>query len=128
MKTFLLSFAGGFLALILFFLILPLIIIGVASGGSKDVRPEGPIVLQVDMRYELPDQPPSEGLAGLFGQTSFIDVITRLDAAADDPDVEGVFIRASEWGVGSARAEELRTAIKKLRDADKFVVAHSQGF
>ncbi|MEM8920066.1 MAG: S49 family peptidase, partial [Pseudomonadota bacterium] len=127
MKTFLLSFLGGLTALVLFFLIIPVIIISAFSGG-EDEGPQGSVVLAVDLRASYPDQRLTSGPAAIFGQVSFIDILTRLDAAADDPNVEGVFLRASEFGVGSARAEELRTAFLKLRAADKFVIAHSQGF
>ncbi len=128
MKTLLLSFAGGLLALILFFVIVPIALLSILSGGSSNEGPSGPIVLQIDMRYEYPDQKPTDGLASLFDQTSFTDIITKLDRAAYDDDVKGVMLRASEMGFGSARAEEIRSAIKKLQDNGKFIIAHSQGF
>lgn len=128
MKTLLLSFAGGFLALILFFVALPIFIISMASSGSKSESPSGPIVISIDMRYEYPDQKPTDGLASLFGQTSFIDILEKLDRAASDDNVKGVFFRASEMGFGSSRAEEMRNAILKLKENGKFVVTHSQGF
>lgn len=128
MKTLLLSFAGGLLALILFFIALPIVVISAFSGGGDKDGPEGPIVLAIDLRYEYPDQAPTDGLASLFGQTSFLDIITKLDRAANDDDVKGVYLRASEMGFGSSRAEEMRKAILKLQDNGKFVVSHSQGF
>ncbi len=128
MKTLLLSFAGGFLALILFFVALPIFVITMASSGSKSESPSGPIVISIDMRYEYPDQKPTDGLASLFGQTSFIDILEKLDRAASDDNVKGVFFRASEMGFGSSRAEEMRNAILKLKENGKFVVTHSQGF
>ncbi len=128
MKTFLLSFAGGLLALILFFVVLPLMILfTVASGGQKE-EVKGSIVLQLDLRGAYPDQAPTDGLGALFGQLSFVDILTKLHDAADDKHVKGLFIRASEAGVGSSRAEELRDAIQHLRDNGKFVITHSQGF
>lgn len=128
MKTLLLSFAGGLLALILFFIALPIVVISAFSGGGDKEGPEGPLVLAIDLRYEYPDQAPTDGLASLFGQTSFLDIITKLDRAANDDDVKGVYLRASEMGFGSSRAEEMRKAILKLQDNGKFVVSHSQGF
>ncbi len=128
MKTLLLSFAGGFLALILFFIALPIFILTLVSGNASDDAPKGAVILEIDMRYEYPDQKPTDGLASLFGQTSFVDILTKLDRAATDDHVKGVVLRASEMGFGSSRAEEIRSAIKKLQANDKFVLAHSQGF
>jgi len=59
---------------------------------------------------------------------SFVQVLLRLNAAAEDPNVKGVFLRAAESDMGSSRAEELREAILRLKAKDKFVIAHSQGF
>lgn len=127
MKTLLLSLAGAFMALILFFLIVPIIVISMLAPSSEPVRPDGPLVLSMDLRAEYSDRAPTDGLGALFGGVSFIDILTRLDAAAADPDVAGVVLRASEYGLGSTRAEELRDAILKLKANGKFVMAHSQG-
>ncbi len=130
MKNFLLSFAGGFLALIVFFVIFPIVVLGMitSAASDKEARPTGDIVLTIDLRHPYPDQPPQDGLAALFTQTGFVDVLTRLDAAATDKDVKAVFIRSSDMSIGSARAEELRDAIIKLKTSGKPVVVHSQGF
>ena len=127
MKTFFLTFAGAAIAILLFFFIIPLFVVSLLSSSSEPTRPDAPIILSLDLREPLPDTTPENGLGALFGQLSFVDVITRLDRAAEDPDVEGLFIRASEMGIGSARAEELRSAVQTLQENGKFVVAHSQG-
>ena len=44
------------------------------------------------------------------------------------PNVKGVFIRAAEAGLSSSRAEELREAFLRLKKANKFIIASSQGF
>src|SRR5690606_8412651 len=67
-------------------------------------------------------------LSAAFSAESFVEVLLKLNAATGDPGVKGVFVRASETNIGSARAEELRAAFLRLREAGKFVVAHSQGF
>ena len=128
MKTLLLSLAGAFMALILFFLIVPIVLVSVLAPSSSEEASDGPVVLALDLRYEYSDRAPTDSFSALFSGVSFLDIITRLDAAATDPDVSGVIIRASEGGVGSSRAEELRDAILKLKANGKFVLAHSQGF
>ncbi|MEO1643500.1 MAG: signal peptide peptidase SppA, partial [Pseudomonadota bacterium] len=57
----------------------------------------------------------------------FVDVLLKLDAAIDDERVVSVFVRATESGVGSSRAEELRQRFLALKEAGKPVIVHSQG-
>ncbi len=127
MRTFLLTFLGGLAALVVFFVLIPLVLIMsfVPSGEPPRVRNA---VLEIDLRGGYPDQPSSDAISAIFSNTSFVEILLRLDAAANDPDVRGVFVRAAESDLGSSRAEELREAFLKLKSRDKFVIAHSQGF
>ncbi len=127
MKTFLLSFLGGVAALVVFFILLPLVLL-MSFLPSGEPAPVRNAVLEVDLRGGWPDQPATDPISALFTQTSFVEILLRLDAAADDPDVKGVFVRAAEFDMGSSRAEELRAAFLRLKAKDKFVIAHSQGF
>ena len=128
MKTFIASVLGGFVALILFiaFTFFSVIFfVSMATSGSTPTPRT--MVLEIDLRDSISDQP-AQGAAAFFSSKSFLDILQKLDAAADDPRVSGVYIRASEFGVGHSRAEELRAALQHLQDNDKFVIAHSQGF
>jgi len=127
MRTFLLTFLGGLAALVVFFVLIPLVLIMsfVPSGEAPRVRNA---VLELDMREASADQPAADALSSAFSNSSFLETLLRLNAAANDPDVKGVFVRAAEMNLGSSRAEELRAAFLRLRAKDKFVIAHSQGF
>lgn len=127
MKTFLLSLAGAFAALILFVLFSFFVLAGMLSAATATEPQPDNLVLTLDLRESLPDQAPTSGLAALSGQPGFTTIITNLKAAGRDDSVKGVLIRASSFSVGSARAEELRAAIKDLRANGKFVIAHTQG-
>lgn len=83
------------------------------------------IVLSLDLREQYPDQ--SSQFAKLFKETDFVDVITKIKRAETDETVKGIFVRASEGGIGHSRAEEIRTALVEFKAAGKFVIAHSQG-
>jgi protease-4 len=127
MKTFLLSFLGGLAAMVVFFILLPLVLIMSFLPSGEPPAPKN-AVLMVDLRDSMPDQPASDGFSALFSQNSFVQTLLRLNAAADDPNVKGVFVRAAEVDLGSSRAEELRAAFLRLKAKNKFVIAHSQGF
>ncbi len=130
MKTFLWSLGGAILGTILAVVIIVFAGIAFINGSQPKTEQEQgkSLVLSVDLRNGYDDQAATSGPEVLFGGgTGFIDIITKLDAAASDEQVKAVVLRASEYGVGSARAEELRDAIIKLKESGKFVIAHSQG-
>ncbi len=127
MKTFLLSFLGGVAALVVFFVLLPLVLI-LSFMPSGEPPPAKNAVIELDLRASYPDQPANEPVGALFSQLSFVEILLRLNAAADDPNVKGVFVRAAESELPSSRAEELRDAFLRLKAKGKFVIAHSQGF
>ncbi|MEQ1782417.1 MAG: signal peptide peptidase SppA [Hyphomonadaceae bacterium] len=127
MRTFLLTFLGGLAALIVFFVLVPLVLVMSFLPSGEPPRAHN-AVLELDLRNSSPDQPASDPITAAFSDTSFVEVLLRLNAAANDPDVKGVFVRAAEMDMGSSRAEELRAAFLRLRAKDKFVIAHTQGF
>ena len=139
MKTFFASLGGAVIGSIVglflvFFIGMAMIQFAVndaissASGPATGQDDGNPIVLTLDLRSGLADQAPTSGPEVLFGGgTGFVDIVTKLDAAATDDQVKGLYIRGSEFGIGSARAEEYRDAFKKLQDQGKFIVTHSQG-
>jgi len=127
MRTFLLTFLGGLAALVMFFVLIPLVLLmSFLPSGEPQRVPNA--VVEVDLRRSWPDQPASDALSAAFSDISFVEVMLRLNSAASDPNVKGVFVRAPEIDLGSSRAEELRAAFLRLRAADKFIIAHTQGF
>lgn len=139
MKTFFASLGGAVIGSIvglflLFFIGTALVQMAVndalssASGPDTGQDDGNPILLTLDLRDGYSDQAPSTGPAVLFGAgTGFVDILTRLDAAADDDQVKGIFIRGSEFGIGSARSEEYRDALLNFKASGKFIYASSQG-
>jgi protease IV len=127
MRTFLLTFLGGLAALVVFFVLIPLVLIMSFLPSGQPPRLQN-AVLELDLRNAATDQPASDPISAAFSDTSFVEVLLRLNAAVNDPDIKGVFVRAAEMDMGSSRAEELRSAFLRLRAKDKFVIAHTQGF
>ncbi len=118
---------GQIVGLFLFMILLlsiPAMIIG--SMASKAEPPASSMMLEVDMRNPISDQ----RLAGPFGLFSpnlaTVDIVRKLEAAATDPKVKGVLVRASTSGMAPSQGEEFRTALNKVRAAGKFVIAHIQ--
>ncbi len=128
MKQFLITVAGVLAGLILFLVIGPIVLVW-AITSSMNAAPAVPsaMVLALDLREEMTDQRPQNPLAALGAGPSLLDVVRKLDAAATDDRVKGVYIRANTDGTSPAHAEEIRDALARVRAAGKFVIAHIQG-
>ncbi len=127
MKQFLITVGGVLTGLVLFLFITPFLLIGMiaASAGGQPPQPNH-MVLALDLREPMTDQRPTNPFANLGGGQSLLEVISRIDAAAADNHVEGIFIRANTYGMPTAQAEEVRAALQRFRASGKFVVAHLQ--
>jgi protease IV len=128
MRTFFLSMAGTFVAMILFvilgfFMLFALI---ATAASAKPPKPEN-VVLSLDLNAGLPDQAPLGGFAAFSGVPGFTDILLKLKGAETDDSVKGIYLRGSFTGIGTSRAEELRASLKSFRDSGKFVIAHTQG-
>ena len=128
MKTFLLSMAGAFTAMLAFVLLIVAFVFILIAGATSSTPPApDKVVLSLDLNMEFSDQSAVGGLAAFAQTPGFIDLLTKLKAAETDDSVKGVYVRGAMIGVGSARAEELRKAFHSFRDSGKFIIAHTQG-
>ena len=127
MKQFLITVAGVFAGLVLFFVGVPLLLISLISAASAPSGPPARTVLTLDLRRSLNDQNSQNPLAAFGSSHSLMAVVRTLHRAESDSRVKGLLIRLPEAGLPPASADELREAIKALRKAGKPVFAHSQG-
>jgi protease IV len=126
-KQFLITIAGVFLGLVLFFVLIPIMLIASVAGSSAPVTPANS-VLSLDLREPLTDVPANTPFAAFSASSSVVDVVRKLEAAETDRQIKGLFIRAPEMGLAPAHAEELRQALIDFKASGKFVIAHAQGF
>jgi protease-4 len=128
MKQFLLTMAGVFAGLLLFFVGVPFLLIASLAGSAKPTPPPARAILSLDLRQTMADQEPQNPLAFLGGgATSVLSTVETLRRAEHDSRVKGLLIRLPEGGVSPASADELRLAIQEFRASGKPVIAHSQG-
>ena len=128
MKQFLLTMAGVFAGLILFFIGVPFLLIASLAGAAKPAPPPAEAILSLDLRQALADQEPENPLSLLGGHTlSVISTVETLRHAEHDSRVKGLLIRLPEGGLSPAAADELGLAIRAFRASGKPVIAHSQG-
>lgn len=104
---------------------------GVFYAGLNEAR-QKPVVRvpreMVKMRLtgDIPDRPPDRVLLGPTPMTTF-DWVQLLDKAAIDPMVSAVILTIDHPDLGGARAEEIRRAIERVRDAGKYVAVYLDG-
>ncbi len=128
MKQFLVTLAGVFCGLLLFFMGLPLLVLVLVAGAGAPQAGPANAVLSLDLRQTLSDMSPNSPLAFLNGRAlSVVSVVETLNRAAHDPSVKGLLIRLPEGGLPPAQADEIRLAVKAFRGAGKLAIAYSQG-
>jgi protease-4 len=128
MKQFLLTLAGVFAGLLLFFIGLPIIGLALIAGAARPSPTPAVSVLSLDLRKGLTDQDSSSPLAMFSGKSlSVMSVETALRRAESDGRVKALFVRLPEAGMAPAAADELRLAFKRFEAAGKPVIVHSQG-
>ena len=128
MKQFLLTMAGVFAGLVLFFVGVPFLIIGMVASAAHPAAVPAKAVLELDLRRGLTDQEPQTLFPGFGGRgVAVMTVVEALHRAEGDNRVKALFVRLPEGGVEPGEADELRQAFKKFREAGKSIVVHSQG-
>lgn len=129
MRHFFLTVLGTIVGIFAFFVVtfIFLALFATVSGVSAATKPKASYVLSLDLRKPLRDH--SAG-SQFFGSSlgSVVDISRALNRAKEDKLVKGLFIRANEFGMVPASAEEIRLAIKDFKSSGKFVITHAQGF
>ncbi|MBQ9411278.1 MAG: signal peptide peptidase SppA [Bacteroidales bacterium] len=131
-KTMLAVICGLIVLRILAFFLMLIMFAGALAGGSSAPLPkEG--VLDVDMsKFAIVEQTqdtpvPSFSLTGGMmtpeAQVGLLDAIKGLEAAAADPGVKYVLLRAEGATMGMSDAEEFRRALSEFRRSGKPVIA-----
>jgi protease IV len=128
MKQFVITVAGVFVGLLLFFVGLPLLIVAMLAGAARPAATPEVAVINLDLRGDLPDQDSGSALAALQGRPpSVLGIEQTLRRAESDAKVKALFVRLPEGGISPAAADELRLAFKHFRGSGKKIYVHSQG-
>lgn len=98
----------------------------VAGGAGVPDR----TVLELDLTRPYPEHVPNELVARTVQgrTTTVLDVVSALERAAADDRVEGLVARIGESGMGTARIQEIRDAVRAFRASGKPAVAWSETF
>lgn len=133
-KTFLASLLAFFVANFVWFFLFIIIIAGVAAIGSSTTVVEPKSVLKIDLSESIVDQPVNDPLAGFDPMSmnvqksvSNMQVMNAIESAAQDDNIEGIYINLTGAGTASAALlEEVRDYITAFKESGKFVVAYGE--
>ena len=125
------SCLGSALMLIILLLIM-IWMVGSSTSGTVSVKPQ--TVLYMNLDYDIPERTTEDDymatLMSLQSEDSDLsgmnDILSNIDAAAEDPNISGIFLELSSIGTSSANIEEIREHIISFRKTGKFVITYAE--
>ena len=105
-----------------------------ALAGASTTIVEPKSVLKIDLAESIVDQPVNDPLAGFDPMSmnvqksvSNMQVMHAIEAAAQDENIEGIYINLTGTGTASAAMlEEMRNYIETFKNEGKFVIAYNE--
>jgi len=133
MKSFFKIFFASLLALFIFSLIGFVLLVGIASGLSKEeeklVAPNS--VLVIDISENFPEQTKSDAVTEILNKKkgkmpSLSELIALIRHAKTDSSIHGIYIKCHQNPNGYAASEEIRTALLDFKQSNKFIIAYGE--
>ncbi|GAB2656335.1 signal peptide peptidase SppA [Flavihumibacter cheonanensis] len=133
MAQFFKYFFAALLALFVFSVLAFFVLIGIAGAvASKEaVQLEAHSVLYLDLGKALKEQTKEDPFALLEGEEPYsqpgvYDMVQLLKHAANNDQVDGLYLKAGSNANGFATNAEIRKAIAEFKEAGKFVIAYGE--
>ncbi len=133
MAQFFKYFFAALLALFVFSVLAFFLLIGFAGAlASKEkVTLETHTVLYLDLGKPLSEQTKEDPLAIINGQESYkqpgvYDLVQLIRHAANNDQVDGIYLKIGSNANGFATNEEVRIALQKFQESGKFVLAYGE--
>ncbi len=135
LKRFFISFAGSMaaiwlsalLAVVLFLVFIAALL---AKYGDTEARLTDHTVLVVDLSGSIDERPGKPTFSDLLADgdveltQGLNQIVAAIDAAADDPQVDGIYLKVGGSSAGIASRMAIVEALNRFRSANKFVQAY----
>lgn len=133
-KTFFASFLGSaVLLLVVVIFIFGSLIASIANSSEANVTLKPKTVLYMNLNYDIPERTNSNSLEMYFNvdkidMAGMNDILNNIDAAAIDPNIEGIFLDLSTIGTSSANIEEIRNRLISFKESGKFIISYGEAY
>ena len=133
-KTFFASFLGSaVLLLVVVIFIFGSLIASIASSSEANVTLKPKTVLYMNLNYDIPERTTNNNFQALFNvkdidMAGMNDILNNIDAAAIDPNIEGIFLDLSTIGTSSANIEEIRNRLISFKESGKFIISYGEAY
>lgn len=133
-KTFLASFLGSAVLLgVIIILLITSLIASIASSSETNVTLKPKTVLYMNLNYDIPERTNSNSLEMYFNvdktdMAGMNDILNNIDAAATDPNIEGIFLDLSTIGTSTANIEEIRNRLISFKESGKFIISYGETY
>lgn len=105
--------------------------IGSSTSSSVTVKPKS--VLYMNLNYNIPERTSDDLTNTLMGfrnevadMSGMKEILGNIDAAANDPNISGIFLELSSIGTSTANIEEIRNHLISFRESGKFVISYGE--
>lgn len=136
-KTFLASLLAFIVANFVWFFLLIMFFVGVAALSQSSTTTVSPkSVLHIDLAESIVDAPVDDPFStfdpmsmNVQKSISNMDVMHAIGAAAQDDNIEGIYINLTGAGtVTSALLEEMRGYLNSFKESNKFIIAYGETY
>ena len=126
-----------FVAIYAFIMVMTLVGIMGMSASSSDVKTEAHSVYCIDMNGSVServvDDEYESAIMQAFGQEidtkyGLNNLLHNIRVAAEDPNIDGIYLRGGPLAMGRATAEVLRRALVEFKESGKFIVAYADNY
>lgn len=120
----------GILLYSLLFLLFVIAIVGVLSKKTAlPITEKG--ILHITLDKEIQERNYSTFMEGFFngdakGNIGALELISAIEYAQADPNIKGIFLEIKMPTAGMATWNEIRTALQRFREKEKFVVTYAE--
>lgn len=130
------SFLGTLLTIIVLMVIMFGMVAGIASMTEKEeVKIKSNSVLDINWKTPIRDRASENPFEG-FDFTNFqpnkplgLNIILKnLEKAANDPNVDGIFLDMETVPAGTSTLEEIRSKLEDFKKSGKFIVSYANGY
>ncbi len=124
---------GAFLSILLLLFVGFLIVIGsiMSLNDNEKVEVKSHSILHIQLTDEIVErgvENPFEGLEeyGFSSSLGLNVILENIDKAADDPNIDGIYIDVNDIKAGLSTVEEIRNALIRFKKSNKFIYAYSE--